>query len=99
MRVVFGADKWLHAATFLVLAVWFSGQYARHAYWRIALALLAFGIVIELCQRMVTYRTGDLLDLAANAAGIALGLLVAVAGAGGWSMRVENWWLRRGQRA
>ncbi len=99
LRVLFGVDKWLHALAFLFLAVWFSGQYARRSYWRIAVGLLAFGMMIELCQRLVTYRTGDMADLAANAAGIAAGLLVAAAGVGGWSLRVVSWLTERSQQA
>ena len=83
-------DKWLHAATFVVLAVWFAGQYRPGAYWRIALGLIAFGTLIEACQRLVTYRSADWFDIVADAAGIAVGLLVALAGLGGWSQRLEN---------
>ena len=96
-RTLFAFDKWLHAVTFLVLAVWFSGQYARRAYWRVALGLLAFGIAIELCQRMISYRTADLNDLMANVVGIVLGIGIALAGFGGWSLRIENWLLARRQ--
>lgn len=89
------ADKWLHAITFLVLAAWFTGMYQRHAYWRIALGLLAFGFVIEICQRMVTYRTADVYDVAADAGGIIVGLLIGIAGLGGWCLRLENGLLAR----
>lgn len=88
-------DKWLHGATFLVLSIWFAGQYRPLSYWRIAVGLLAFGLVIESCQRMVSYRTADWLDVAADAAGIIIGIAVATAGAGGWCLRVEGWILRR----
>lgn len=91
VRSLIGADKWLHGLTFLFLAAWFSGQYARRSYWRIALGLLVFGGFIELCQRSVAYRTADSLDLLANVVGLSLGLLLAVAGIGGWSLRVETW--------
>lgn len=90
-----GLDKWLHLATFLFLTVWFAGQYPRRAYWRIAGGLLAFGAAIELVQRSLTYRSADFYDLAADLAGIVIGVLVAAAGAGGWSMRLEHWLLRR----
>lgn len=83
-------DKWMHGMAFVVLAVWFAGQYQRRSYWRIALGLLAFGMFIEACQRMVTYRSADWLDIAADAAGIAVGLAIALAGLGGWSLWVEQ---------
>ena len=83
-------DKWLHGIAFVVLAVWFAGQYQPRSYWRIALGLLAFGVLIEACQRLVTYRSADWLDIAADAAGIAVGLTIALAGLGGWSLWFEN---------
>ena len=84
-----GVDKWLHGVTFLLLSIWFTGQYRKRSYWRIALGLLAFGLIIEACQRMVTYRTADWLDVGADAAGIMAGLLVGAAGIGGWCLRAE----------
>lgn len=85
-------DKWLHAITFMFLTIWFAGQYSRRSYWRIAAGLLAFGGFIEICQRtLTTWRSAETMDLAADAIGIAAGLLVAWAGVGGWSLRVEQW--------
>jgi len=84
-------DKWLHAITFAILAVWFSGQYRRESYWRVGLGLIFFGVLIEVCQRMVTYRSSEWYDIVADAAGILVGLALAWSGLGGWSLRVENW--------
>ncbi len=92
-------DKWLHGVAFLVLSVWFAGQFRARSYWRIAVGLLVFGLVIEGCQRMVSYRTADWIDVAADAVGIIFGIAIAAAGAGGWSLRVEDWFLRRHERA
>lgn len=97
VKMLFSADKWLHGVTFAALAMWFSGQYARRSYWRIGLGLLIFGIIIELCQRMLTFRSAELADVGANAAGIVVGLSIALAGFGGWSLRVESWLSRRRQ--
>jgi len=88
-------DKILHGMTFFVLALWFAGQYRRPSYWRIAAGLMLFGCLIELCQRMVGYRMADWADIAANTAGIIIGLTVAAAGLGGWSLRVEDWYSAR----
>ena len=85
------ADKWLHGLTFVFLAVWFAGQYQPRSYWRIGVGLVAFGALIEVCQRMVTYRSADWLDFAADIGGIGVGLGIALAGLGGWSLWVENW--------
>lgn len=84
-------DKWMHGITFSFLTVWFSGQYARRAYWRLALGMLAFGGLIEVCQRMLAYRSAEAMDLVADAVGITAGLLIALVGAGGWSLRLETW--------
>ncbi len=86
---LFQFDKWLHGITFMFLAIWFSGQYARASYARIGLGLMLFGVIIELCQRMVSYRTAELMDLAADSLGIVVGLVIAIAGVGGWSRKFE----------
>jgi len=85
------SDKVLHVATFAFLASWFCGQYDRHSYWRIVLGLIAFGALIELIQSMLSYRTSEWLDMYADGIGIAIGLCIALLGAGGWSLRVEQW--------
>ena len=84
-------DKALHFLTFTFLALWFAGQYRQQSYWRIGVGLLSFGILIELCQRMVSYRTSDWVDLLADSVGILAGLGIALMGVGGWSMRFEQW--------
>lgn len=90
-------DKWLHGLTFAFLTVWFSGQYAARSYWRLALGMLAFGAFIEVCQRVTSYRSAETFDLLADGAGIAVGLVIALAGAGGWSLRLEGWMQARGE--
>ena len=83
-------DKWLHALVFLLLALWFAGQYRTADYWRIALGLLAFGVLIEASQNVVDYRSAEWYDMVANAVGIGVGLAIALAGPGGWCLRFEN---------
>lgn len=87
----FLSDKWLHGITFAALALWFSGQYARRSYWRLMTGLVAFGLLIEVTQRMVSYRTADWMDLLADLLGVAVGTAIALAGAGGWCLRFEEW--------
>ena len=84
------SDKWLHGITFAVLALWFSGQYAKEAYWKLVVGLLAFGAVIEICQRMISYRSAEWNDLLADMLGIVVGILIAMLGFGGWSVRIEK---------
>ncbi len=83
-------DKWLHGITFTALMLWFSGQYARHGYWRPGTGLVAFGLLIEIAQRTVPYRSADGMDLMADLAGISLGAAIALAGLGGWCKRFED---------
>lgn len=85
-----GADKWLHGVTFVFLTIWFAGQYRRRSYWKIGLGLILFGLLIEACQRLVTYRSSEVFDIVADAAGILIGLVVAMAGLGGWSLWFEK---------
>ncbi len=87
----FITDKWMHGLTFTALALWFSGQYARHSYWRLITGLIAFGLLIEATQRMVSYRTADWMDFLADLLGLAIGMAIALAGAGGWCLRLEEW--------
>lgn len=88
-------DKWLHGVTFTVLALWFAGLYARHNYWLILAGLTLFGLVVEACQLMVSYRTADWGDIGANTVGIIAGLTAALAGLGGWGLRFEDWYRER----
>jgi len=89
------ADKWLHGLTFVVLSVWFSGLVEKRRYWLVAFGLMLFGFFVEFCQLQVSYRTADWIDIAANTAGIIIGLAVALVGLGGWGLRVEDWYTRR----
>ena len=88
-------DKWVHGFTFAFLAAWYAGQYDRRNYGWLVLGLLVFGGFIEVCQSMVTYRTAELADFYADALGVMAGILIAIAGLGGWSLRFENWLMDR----
>jgi len=88
-------DKWTHALTFAFLTVWFAGQYRPRSYWRIAIGLIGFGLLIELCQRYLSYRTSEWPDVGADVIGIGVGLIIALGGAGGWCRLFEGWYLRR----
>lgn len=84
------SDKWLHGLTFLFLSVWFAGLAEKRFYWRVAVALIIFGLLIEGAQLLVGYRTADWFDMAANTAGIIAGMAAAMAGLGGWGLWVED---------
>ncbi len=68
-------DKLQHLAAYAVLTFWFV-QLApdRAGRWRSAAALAGFGVVMEFVQLATGYRTFSAADMAANTAGVAVGL-------------------------
>lgn len=85
-------DKVEHFAAYFVLAAWFAGLYPKSRYWRVAVGLLVLGIGLEWLQgAMELGRAPDVLDMAANAAGVAAGLVLAFVATGTWAQRVESW--------
>jgi VanZ family protein len=89
-------DKVLHASSYCILMLWFSGMYRRRYYWVLVLVLLGLGFALELAQRALGYRSFEMLDMAANLAGIGAGVVGALLWFGGWCQRVEG---RAGARA
>ncbi len=83
------ADKIVHALSYFVLIVWFSGLYAKGRCKKMALFLIFFGVLLEVIQARLPYRQFDPLDIIANTVGIASGLFVSVFALGGWCQRVE----------
>lgn len=72
-------DKGRHLAAFAVLA-WVAAQgfgSTKATLWRIALALLAYGVLIELVQAQIPGRHASGADVVADALGLALGLAAA----------------------
>jgi VanZ family protein len=91
-EVPLGFDKVEHFVTYLFLAVWFTGLIARKRWWMVAVTLLLLGAAMEAGQFiMQAGRSADVNDMAANAAGIAAGLLLAALLTGGWAQRIESW--------
>jgi len=84
------SDKLMHLAAYGALAFLFMGAAGRRHWLRIALGLLALGAAIELAQATLTgTRSGEWLDMAANAAGVMAGLAAAAAVPGNWCRQVE----------
>lgn len=70
------SDKLEHAGIFLALVL--TGRFAGYAARPLAYGLAAYAVASELLQAVLPiHRTGDLGDLLADAAGIALGLYLA----------------------
>jgi VanZ family protein len=91
-----GADKLVHAFAYLVLMVWFAGLYSRRGWAWVALGLLVMGLTLELLQGVMhMQRTADPRDMVANAAGVGVGMMLALAGAATWAQRLETWFARK----
>lgn len=85
-------DKIEHWMLYAFLTVWFCGLYPRSRYVFIATALFLMGGGIELAQgAMHMGREADIRDVVANTAGIVVGLLLALAGLGGWAQWIDGW--------
>jgi VanZ family protein len=83
-------DKTLHFLGFVLLTTWFLGIFESHVSWRIAAALAAYGVLIEVLQGFTAYRFSDPYDVLANVAGIGTGWLLSAAGLRHWCRRVET---------
>lgn len=85
-------DKLNHALAYLVLMLYF-GQLVG-ADWRrravVVAGLIGYGIAIELLQALLPLRVAELADLAANATGIAIGLLLLRTPLGGMLLAIER---------
>jgi VanZ family protein len=66
-----GGDKLGHLAGYALLMFWFAQLYARRAVW--AAGFIAMGIVLELLQGWLGYRSLEGYDMLANTAGVLLG--------------------------
>jgi VanZ family protein len=88
-------DKFSHAAGHALLTIYFTGLVARSRWWKVVVFLTLFGIAVEVAQHfMKAGREAEARDLLANAAGVALGLLLAHFGLCRWPRWVE-WLLGR----
>lgn len=69
-------DKIVHLAGYSVLMFWWA-QLIIQRRWRLAIAVVLFGIVIEWLQGFTPNRQTDALDVLANSSGMLLGWLAA----------------------
>ena len=70
------ADKIVHLTGYAVLTFWWAQLVIRQR-WKLAIAVVLFGVAIELLQGLTPARQPDLLDALANSGGVLLGGLVA----------------------
>jgi VanZ family protein len=69
-------DKLAHLLGYALLMFWWA-QLVVHKRWKLAVAVVLFGVAIELLQGLTPERQPDPLDALANAAGALLGWLAA----------------------
>ena len=69
-------DKIVHLAGYGVLMFWWA-QLIIQRRWRLAIAVVLFGILIEWLQGFTPDRQTDVFDVLANSSGVLLGWLVA----------------------
>ena len=88
-------DKIEHFGAYFALMVWFAGLYPRVKHPRVAGALLFLGIALDVLQGTATNtRSFDMLDIAADAVGIAVALVLAFWFLEGWCQRLERFTIR-----
>jgi hypothetical protein len=83
-------DKLVHAGSYFILMIWFAGAYEARRHVFIALLLVAAGTGLDLVQNLTATRTFSVFDVFANCVGVAVGLVLAWLGFGGWCLRVER---------
>lgn len=89
------SDKVEHALAFGMLAFWFGSILVRRDLLWLALALVAFGGLIEVAQGLMRLgRDADLLDVVADSVGIVAGMLLALTPLGRWAGFIERLFLR-----
>jgi len=84
-------DKLIHALGSVGLMVWFSGIFQPRLWPLLAVGLSAYGLLIELLQRLTVTRQAEGLDLLADIAGVLLGWLLSAAGLSRWCTKLESW--------
>jgi VanZ family protein len=70
------SDKIVHLAGYALLTFWWAQLVTRQR-WKLAVAIVLFGLAIELLQGLTPDRQPDLLDALANSSGVLLGWLAA----------------------
>jgi hypothetical protein len=86
-------DKFSHALAYLVLMSWFANLYETPVA-RVSLAagFIAMGIALEFIQGLAGYRSFEVADMGASAAGVAFGWLLAPPRAPNYLGLAERLW-------
>lgn len=86
-------DKVSHGIAFMVLMTWFCGVFEMRFSPFVAIVLLCLGVLIELVQQQLTYRSAEFADGLADLTGIGAGWVLAAVGLQHWAVRIESWFL------
>lgn len=70
-------DKLGHLLAYGTVMLWFAQVYERRARWRVMAGLVLLGVALEFVQRWTGYRSFDVWDMAADAAGVLIGVVLA----------------------
>jgi VanZ family protein len=85
------SDKLMHFGSYFALMVWFAGLYRRGRHVLIAAQLLGLGVALDVLQGTATRtRSFEVLDIAADAAGILAALLLSLWLLEGWCLHLER---------
>jgi VanZ family protein len=88
-------DKIEHFSAYFVLMMWFGGLYPRAKHLRVAGALLFLGAALDVLQGVATTtRDFELLDIAADAVGIFVALVLSFSLLEGWCQKLERFTIR-----
>lgn len=88
--IVISSDKTAHFLVFTALMLWFGGIFRLRKAPFVVLGLLAFGILIELLQSRLDYRSAEMADVLYDFGGILLGWALAATGLGRWAGAIES---------
>lgn len=84
-------DKLSHAVAFVALSFWFASILVRRDLLWLVLALVAFGMLIELAQAaMRAGRQAEWMDVVADSVGVLIGLVLALTPLGRWAYWIEK---------
>lgn len=70
-------DKIGHVIAYLSLSLWFGQLFTRGRHVGVGIGLILLGVALEFFQGETGYRTFDVKDMAANATGVLLGIVLA----------------------
>jgi len=85
-------DKVEHFVAYAALALWFGGLTEPRSYYRLSLWLLVMGGGIEIAQGLMDIgRQAEWKDFFAGAVGVAVGMLLCLAGLRNWASWIEHW--------